>query len=349
MKLCFVASGVSIHTKKWLDWFASYRHEVYLISPPGKFQEFHPSVKVYPLKNYISPKHHGLWNLPLWALQARKIIREVKPDLVEGQYIGIPGAIAALAGYHPLVMQAWGSDILLNTKHRLNRQLVLYCLRRADMVLCDSSTVRDGIAKLTKVKRLERMQNGVDTQLFKPNRCSHREWVTSTRSLEPVYNVATTLKAFGFVLERFPHAMLMVAGDGSQRGVLQELAHTLRIEGNVTFLGQMPQDDIAGLLQISAVYVSSSVSDSASLCLQEAMASSLPCVVSNLPANREWISNSSLFPAGDTKAMANCICRYLRDASLCELEGKANRLEIVSRADYNTEMQKVENLYQSLI
>jgi len=215
MRLCFVASGVADHVVKWVDWFARAGHEVHLISPPYDipFREFHPSIKVYQLRRRIPIAYRmsRLVNMPFWVQQARSIMKEIKPDLVEGQYIGIPGAIAALAGYRPLILQAWGSDILLDSGNWPNSMLVKYCLKKADMLFCDSETVRSGIGQLgADMSKVRKVYNGVDTEFFTPppNNAQKRKMVISTRSLEPVYGIEHTVRAIPLVLEHFPDTQL---------------------------------------------------------------------------------------------------------------------------------------------
>ena len=67
------------------------------------------------------------------------------------------------------------------------------------------------------------------------------------RNLEPVYGIDTILHAFVPVLERFPHAKLMVLGGGSQARALQRLASELRIDRAVTFTASVENSRIPEL------------------------------------------------------------------------------------------------------
>ena len=383
MKLCFVASGISIHTKKWLDWFAAHGHEVHLITPPydEPLQEFHLEVTVHVLP-YIWPvrwRGSRLLNALFWVQFTSILIHsDIRPDLVEGQYIGVPGYTARWAvatdwtrgGGHlgllgmmslipyrprryPLVLQAWGSDILLDTKKPWYRWITKNALRRADMVLCDSDTVKQGIQGLgTDMSKVRKMCNGIDTEFFSPNLQSHdKQIVISTRSLESVYNVADTIKTAPLVLQHFPSTHYVICGDGPLKEELEELTWKLGIRDKVTFVGQCTQTEIRDWLRKATIYTSSSLSDSTSLCLLEALACELPVVVSSLDANKEWVNadNGYLVPVGDVQGAANRIKELLRSSELRGKMGRENRKIAVEQGDINDNMTKVESYYYGLM
>jgi len=74
-------------------------------------------------------------------------------------------------------------------------------------------------------------------------------------------------------------------------------------------------------------------------------------VVSDLPSLREWITdgeNGLLVPVGDPEALAAAIVRLLQQPRLREQFRRRNQEIIHSRADHQVEMQKMEQLYESL-
>jgi len=78
----------------------------------------------------------------------------------------------------------------------------------------------------------------------------------------------------------------------------------------VKFVGMVENDLVPDYLASADVYVTASRSDSASLGLLEAMAIGLPCVGSDIPANREWIADGQsgwLFPGGNPEALSKVL------------------------------------------
>lgn len=99
----------------------------------------------------------------------------------------------------------------------------------------------------------------------------------STRNLEPLYNVACTLRAFRLIQDRWPEATLALVGDGSQRRHLEALATHLELRG-VTFTGRVPPDRIARAYAAHDIYIQSPDIDNMPTSILEAFACGLPVV-----------------------------------------------------------------------
>jgi hypothetical protein len=71
--------------------------------------------------------------------EARRFVERLAPDIVHAHYISSYGYLAARCARHPLVMTAWGSDLLLTPRYStLMRWLTGWTLRRADLITGDS-------------------------------------------------------------------------------------------------------------------------------------------------------------------------------------------------------------------
>lgn len=99
----------------------------------------------------------------------------------------------------------------------------------------------------------------------------------SNRNLEPLYNVACVVRAFGIIRRRFPEARLLVAGDGSERGRLGELVAEAGIEG-VEFLGRVAPGGIGALYDSADLYLNAPNIDNMPGSIIEAFAAGLPVV-----------------------------------------------------------------------
>lgn len=363
MRICFIADGGSIHTHRWVNYFAYAGHDVHLIS--NMFAAgFHTDVKQHKLVGIIKPVQYAKYPTAMfWIPQTWAMIRSIKPDIVDAHYITGYGYIGVMSGFHPLVLTAWGSDILITPKRNpILKILTQASLKRADRVVCDSQILNREIIQMgISPDKISIIQFGVDTQTFSPAQRSselrtklaidNAPIVVCIRSLKPVYNVSTVIRAIPLVLAQVPQAQFIIAGDGSQRTYLIELANSFNISANVHFIGQIAHHEIPKLLAASDVYVSTSLSDSTSLSLQEAMACGLPTVVSDLPANKEWVKDGEsgyIRPAQDAQGIAECIMALLNNPSQRQEFGKMGRAKIVSEADYVVNLQKAERLYLEL-
>ncbi|MFO7995585.1 MAG: glycosyltransferase, partial [Dehalococcoidia bacterium] len=245
MRICYVADGASIHTQRWVNYFSRKGHEVHLIC--WKFMPgYDENVHVH-LLTRLAP---GMWAISqylsaiLWIFQTRRLVKKIRPDIVDGHFVTVYGFLAACSGFHPLVVTAWGSDVLVQPKQNpLSKFTARYAGKKADMIVClfPIDVAKQHISELgIDSNKLRTILLGVDTAEFDP--CHRNEetrqglgidsaqpMVISTRALAPIYNVETLVKAIPLVLAETPQAQFVIAGTGRQQGYLEELARDLGV------------------------------------------------------------------------------------------------------------------------
>ena len=142
--------------------------------------------------------------------------------------------------------------------------------------------------------------------------------ILSTRNLEPNYNVACTLRAFGRVQTRRPDATLTVVGAGSQAAALQAFARELGLRG-VTFAGRVAPHDMARYYADAGVYVQTPAVDNMPLSVLEAFASGVPVVSTDTGGVSAMLTpevHGLLAPPDDDAAIAAAVLRLLEDPAL---------------------------------
>ena len=364
MRICYIADARSIHTRRWVDYFAKKGHEVHIITSwPG--DGYSKGVQLHLLSSLL-PQHwkgSGYINSLLWVIQVRRLISRIKPDIINAHYITVNGYLGALSGFRPLILTAWGSDVLIVLKESLClRILVRYALKRVEMVTCNSETARMELVNFgVNHDRIEIIRQGIETQKFSPRQdkgfkkrlgLQGRPVAISTRSFAPVYNLEMLIRAIPLVLEHSPQASFIIAGEGEQREHLENLASSLGCSESIRFVGQVAHDELPKYLAASDIYVSTSLSDSASLSLHEAMACELAPVVTNLSGNREWITdgeNGFLVPVNNIQALADKIVYLLENREVARKFGMLGRKIIQERAEYEKEMGRMEGLYERIV
>ena len=124
------------------------------------------------------------------------------------------------------------------------------------------------------------------------------------------------------------------------------------ITSAIRFVEWIPHNELPKYLASSDVYVSTSLSDSTSLSLQEAMACELPPVVTDLSANREWVldgKNGFIVPVNNREILAERIVYLIENKEVMEKFGKSCREIIKEKAEYEREMDRMERIYQELL
>ncbi len=364
MRIAYITSGV-INEQARVNYFAKKGHEVHLICREV-MAGYDKSICIHLLTRFpvygLTTSRH--LSFPFWILQTRKLIREIKPDIIDSYYATVYGFLAACSGFYPLIVTALGSDILIDAKQNLLlRMLTRYALKRAAIVICNSETIRGGILQLQiAAGKIRLIYNGIDTAQFSSKARDGKiddkldnarsPVIISIRYLKPIYNVEMLIRAIPVVLKQFPNAKFQIGGDGEQKEYLECLANSLGISNAVTFIGYIPHDRIAKYLMLSDIYISTSNSDGTSFSLQEAMSCALAPIVTDLPANREWITdgeNGFLITTNDIQALAGRIIYLLKNDEVRREFGRLSRDIVKTRAKFKTEMKRLAVIYEKLV
>jgi glycosyltransferase involved in cell wall biosynthesis len=177
--------------------------------------------------------------------------------------------------------------------------------------------------------------------------------ILSLRSLEPLYDVASLVRALPAVLREVPAAQCVLVGQGSEREPLTALAARLGVAERMRFAGAIAREDIPRYLAAADVYVSTALSDAGlAASTAEAMACALPVVVTDSGENRAWVTDGEggfVVPVRDPAVLAEKIITLLKDPALRAECGRHNRRLIEERNNYHVEMQKMERIYATAI
>jgi glycosyltransferase involved in cell wall biosynthesis len=150
--------------------------------------------------------------------------------------------------------------------------------------------------------------------------------------LLPEKNQDLLIRAMPEVLARYPECRLVLAGDGSLRHELEQLATNLGIAASVQFAGLV--DDVDQVYRSLNVFVFPSLAEPLGSSLLAAMSYGLPCVALAGGAAPEVIKdgeNGLLVNSPDPSAFAVAILRLLDDPSLAARLGAAARQTIEER------------------
>jgi len=250
-------------------------------------------------------------------------------------------------------------DVVSAPRRAFNR-IVLDRLADAVNACCEFSAKAlsqvDGFAG----RRIEIIENGIEPERYgpSPDKRALREPLglpVNRRSIvhvarhHPVKDQATLIRAFASVTPEFPEVDLVMVGDGPLRDELTALAASLSIRDRVKFVGI--QSNVADWLRASDLFALTSVSEAASLTLLEAMASSLPVVVTAVGGNPEIVRHGIdglLFPRADVAAGAECFRTLLRDPELGRTLGANGRGRVEAKYQLHQTVDAYHALYRKL-
>lgn len=352
MKICYVASP-DIHTDNWLRYFVDYGDEVHIITSSANFQtELQGKVSIHYLKHHQYPQRiiNYAMNSIYMLGQVKGLLKDIRPDILHAQYIGDLAVLAAASGFYPFIATAWGSDVLVTPNESLLSKMALkYVLNHADIVTCDGEKILSILQLLSSHPKVIKIYHGVDTSLFKPSITRQDDVVISTRRLEPLYDVGSVIQAVVKVRESYPVKMI-VAGDGSQRGYLEDMVSNLKAKQYITFLGSLTREELAKQLGEAGIYTTSSLSDTTSVSLLEAMACGLPVIATNVGENSYWIKNGiNGYIVESAPDIAVKLLSMLGNKAEATKMGAINRATIDSCANYCKEMATMREIYGRFI
>ena len=139
--------------------------------------------------------------------------------------------------------------------------------------------------------------------------------IISVGRLEPVKDFSMLLDVFYRVHEVNKDLKLKIVGEGSQREILEKKIRELKLEDFVTITGRISSEKVKEELTSSSVFVLTSLCESFSLVLCEAMECGLPCLSFNIEVGPKEIIkdgyNGILVEKRDADEMANQILELL--------------------------------------
>lgn len=151
--------------------------------------------------------------------------------------------------------------------------------------------------------------------------------LTSVGRLDKNKNHCTIIKAISKTGCENLH--LIVCGEGEKKSELIKLANSLRIQDKIHLLGN--RSDIPEILAASDIYILASYREGLSRSIMEAMASGLPCLVSDIRGNRDLIESGKggmLFSPTNDEQLASQIDSLSANSTMRDKMGEYNKSRV---------------------
>lgn len=306
------------------------------------------------------------WNALKVARQIRKLVHKEKVSIVHTFFETSDlwaGPIARLSGCPVLISSRRDLGILRSGKHRIGYKLMG---RFYDAVLAVSPQVRDFCIEHDGLNpgKVRTLFNGMDTgQVAQSSgRMEMRQEmgiaddipvITTVGNIRPVKGIDVLVRAAELVCRKYPKALFLVVGRKSEQEYCRELENTissLGLAGNFRFLGS--REDVLALLRMSDVFCLPSRSEGFSNALIEAMASRVPCVVTDVGGNSEVVNHGEtgfMVASGDWQDMAARLIYLLDDPTLATEMGLRGEEVVQSRFTTQAMIGELVQIYQELL
>lgn len=306
LKVLLLADAVAFHTERFARQLQLQGCEVLIASlEPGEM-EHHSLRGRGPVKAL-----HYLSTVP----SIRRLIKQFDPDVINPHFASGYGFIAALARKDsslPIVLNLWGSDVLIVPhKSVLHKWKTRYALRSGDFVIGDSEYLVSAAESITELKARGVIPWGVEREFLSMHKTDYRFQtplrIIVPRTQAPVYNnefivhalrpllsdgrVTLTFPSFGVDARKFRDLISSMPGD------------------SVQLYDRKPRDQFLRFVAEYDVYLSASRSDSSPASLIEAMALGLFPIAADIPGVKEWLTNENgrLYPQDDEQALQSIV------------------------------------------
>ncbi len=303
-------------------------------------------------------------------MKFRRIVRRERPEILQGwMYHGNIAALTAkiwAPGKVPVIWNVRQSVYDLSLERPMTAQIIRLGAATSFMpsrIVYNSKVSRAQHQALGyKMDRSITIPNGFDTMVFQPNARSRSEIreefgiggdvfvVGMIGRFDPMKDHGNFLRAAAHVLAATTNVRFVMAGKGvdAKNGQLTGLIDELGLRGFVHMLGE--RNDTPRLNATFDLAVLSSNSEGFPNVVGEAMATSVPCVVTDVGDAAYVLGDyGRVVPSNDSEALGQAILemRRLPSAQLMSY-GKRARLRIQSQFAVDTIAKQYEEMYEEV-
>lgn len=365
MKVLIVSDASSVHTKRWTKSLKNRGIDVvlYTICPPS--DNFYRSNGIrcyyYNLLKYRSKfrfvPFFEMFTYIRGSRNLKKVIKKEAPDIVNAHFASNNGIVAALSGFHPLLVSIWGSDVYTFPKQSSAKlHAFKYVLKKADRILSTSNIMAREISKYTS-KKIYITPFGVDLERFKPK---EKNWDDGTfrigivKSLSKKYGLDYLIRAFHkfYNMVSDENIMLEIVGKGEERHRLMKLTENLGICDQVVFRGFVDNEVLPDVYKSFDVCVFLSLMEGFGVSVVEAMACGCPVITSDADGFTEIIENGVsglIVPKKNADAAAEAIFKLYSDRELRQKLSVSGRKRVERLYDWTKNVDKMISIYDGAI
>jgi L-malate glycosyltransferase len=316
---------------------AAAGHEVHFISYSQPFRLSGRDDGIF--YHEVPVSSYPLFEFPPYDLALASRMAEVAEfcnlDLLHVHY-AIPHSVSALLARQmlaarnrrlPFVTTLHGTDITLVGLDRSYLPITRFSIQESDGVTSISTYLKNKTVEDFGISRpIEVVPNFVNCDVYTPianegiRADARARFATANEAIlihlsnfRPVKRVVDVVKVFAQVVREVP-AQLVLVGDGPDRSAAEWLAHDLKINHLVHFLGK--QERVNELLPLADLMIMPSSLESFGLAALEAMACKVPTIATRVGGVPELIEDGVtglLFPVGAVDEMAAGAIALLKD------------------------------------
>ncbi len=248
----------------------------------------------------------------------------------------------------------------------LDRHLTMHILRNADLVLPTTTWMaEDFAAKGIAGEKMLPYPNGVDLERFsrgageriRAEHCLDGQAVfVYVGTMDQERDLTILIRSFARVKKQIASARLLMVGDGTDRGRLEECARDLGVDGGIVFTGRVRPEEIPDYIDAAQIGVSvipplDVYKLSSPIKMLEYMAMGRPVVANEeIPEQKEAVDAScgGVLVKYDPESIAAGMLALCEDPVRAGEMGERGREWIVKNRSYEAMARRLEERYLDL-
>ena len=314
--------------------------------------------------DYLEVRERHSFDMAVWP-QLRRVIRDRAIDVVHAHdyktdlltlLLARFAGVAALATVH-----GW-------TGHSARERWAYYPLdkrvlaRFPRLVAVSSQICQELVRYGAEPARITTLLNGIDHRAFQrnPGRVAQARMdlgiqngdlvIGAVGRLEPQKRFDLLLDAFAAIVVRYPHARLLIVGDGSQRQLLQARMERLHLCQHCRLIGHL--DDVAPAYHAFDLLVQSSEYEGTPNAVLEAMAFEVPVVATAAGGTAEIVRDGvdgRIVPLGRVDLLIRAAIKAIEDPGGTAAMVRQARLRVEGELSFETRVRRIESIYAEMV
>ena len=293
-----------------------------------------------------------------------RVIAAERPDILHlnSSKAGAMGALAGrLHGVPRIIFTAHGWA--LNEERPLWQKIPIAGIYIATLLLSHrtiavSQAVAQDMRRMPFIsKKILVIHNGISAPEFLPQEQSRTTllpnqtasfWIGMVGELHKIKRTADAILAFTSIAKEFPHAILVIAGEGEEHTHLQALIEKNHMQQRIFLLGHIP--NAATHMKAFDIFLLPSRSEALAYVAVEAGYAGLPVIASNVGGIPEIITDGVsgvLVPRENPQALTDALRSLLNNPDLRKKLGDALQTRVHEEFSLATMVQHTLTVYRS--
>ncbi len=362
MKVLLLAAGSDTHSVRWANQLSKHGNEVhlcYVSNHKPSVDKFSKEVMLHELK--VTAPYGYYLNVP----QLKRIIKLIKPDVLNAHYASGYGTLGRLVGFSPYLISVYGTDIYdFPYKGKMNMFIIKKNLYAADSIASTSNAMAYQISRVIKypASDINITPFGVNIKKFlkKNIKKNKNDIIIGTiKKLSPKYGIKYGILAVNHLIknvlrssEKELSIKYFIYGEGEERKELEMLVEKLSLQNIVEFKGRISNDLVPKALNEFDIFLGTSISESFGVAIVEAMACEVPVIVTDADGFKEIVDNGKygiMVPRKDYKKMAEEIYSLIINPEQRIRLGIIERERVLDKYNWIENVRKMESIYYELV